>query len=295
MYTFSLSRSEQSHHDRTRAGLSPFWIPVAGALAAAMVWTYWLVIPGLVAQWWNEPEYSHGFLVPVISGYLIWTKRDVLRATPIAPGYWGIGLMAFALITYITGNVGADLFLQRVSLLMMVAGGILYTVGWAMLRALLFPLAFLLFMIPLPQIVFRSIAFPLQLFAAQVASSVMESCAVPVFREGNVMHLASTSLDVEEACSGIRSLVSLTTLGVVYTYISYSTWMPRVLLILAVVPIAIAANVFRVTITGLIAHYVSVDAAMSVFHTAGGLGVFLIAAALLLGVSRLLHMMGVAK
>jgi exosortase len=164
-----------------------------------------------------------------------------------------------------------------------------------MLKALLFPIGFLLLMIPLPGIVFNSIAFPLQLFAAQVASSVMESCAVPVFREGNVMHLAAASLDVEEACSGIRSLVSLTTLGVLYSYITYSGWVPRVLLMLAVVPIAIAANVFRVTVTGLIARYVSVDAAMTMFHTAGGLAVFLIAAVLLLGVSRLLHLTGIAR
>jgi exosortase len=264
-------------------------------LIAALVWTYWLVIPALVRQWWNEPEYSHGFLVPAISGYLVWSRRDVLRATPVAPGYWGLGLMALALVTYITGSVGADLFLQRVSLVMMLAGGVLYIAGPAMLRALLFPIGFLLLMIPLPGIVFNSIAFPLQLFAAQVASSVMESCAVPVFREGNVMHLASASLDVEEACSGIRSLVSLTTLGVLFSYITYSTWLPRVILMLAVVPIAIAANVFRVTVTGLIAHYISVDAAMSVFHTAGGLGVFAIAAVLLLGVSRLLRVTGIAK
>jgi exosortase len=123
----------------------------------------------------------------------------------------------------------------------------------------------------------------------------MEACAVPVFREGNVMHLAAASLDVEEACSGIRSLVSLTTLGVLYSYMTYSTWLPRVLLMAAVVPIAIVANVFRVTVTGLVAHYVSLDAAMSVFHTAGGLAVFLIAAALLLGVSRMLRLTGLAE
>jgi exosortase len=273
----------------------PRWIVLAGLLVAALVWTYWLVIPGLVAQWWNEPEYSHGFLVPVIAGYLVWSKRDILRTTPIAPGYWGLALMLLALVTYVTGNVGADLFLQRVSFVMMIAGVILYIAGRAMLRAVRFPLVFLLFMIPLPQIVFGSIAFPLQLFAAQVATSVMETCAVPVFREGNVMHLAAASLDVEEACSGIRSLVSLTTLGVLFSYITYTTWLPRVILMLAVVPIAIAANVFRVTVTGLIAHYVSVDAAMSIFHTAGGLGVFAIAAVLLLGVSRLLRVTGIAK
>jgi exosortase len=265
------------------------------AVSAVLVWTYWLVIPGLVAQWWDEPEYSHGFIVPVISAYLVWSKRDVLRAVAVAPGYWGLGVMAFALVTYITGSVGADLFLQRVSLVLMIAGGVLYIAGWAMLQAVGFPLVFLLTMIPLPGIIFNSIAFPLQLFAAQVASSVMEACAVPVFREGNVMHLAAASLDVEEACSGIRSLMSLTTLGMLYTYTTYSSWIPRGLVMLAVVPIAIIANVFRVTVAGLLAHYVSVETAMGVFHTVGGLGVFLVAAVLLFGVSRLARLAGIAE
>jgi exosortase A len=278
-----------------RVWSSPHPLPVVAALVAALIWTYWLVIPGLVAQWWNEQEYSHGFLVPFISGYLVWAKRDVLRATALRPTSWGLGVMVVALAVYITGIVGADLFLQRVSLIPMIAGGALYVVGRPVLRAILFPLAFLLLMIPLPGIIFNSIAFPLQLLAAQLASSLMEACAVPVFREGNVMHLAAASLDVEEACSGIRSLVSLTTLGVLYSYIYYASWIPRLLLVVAVVPIAIAANVFRVTATGLLAHYVSVETALSVFHTVGGWSVFLIAGALLLGVSRLLHVVGVAK
>ena len=270
-------------------------LPVAVALVAALVWTYWLVLPGLVAQWWNEEEYSHGFLIPLVSGYLIWAKRDVLRATAVRPTSWGLGVMALALAMYVTGIVGADLFLQRVSMVVMIAGGILYVVGLPVLREILFPLGFLLLAIPLPGIIFNSIAFPLQLFAAQIASSIMETCGVLVFREGNVMHLASVSLDVEEACSGIRSLVSLTALGMVYAYITYSSWIPRLLLLLAIVPIAIAANVFRVAATGLLAHYFSVDTALGVFHTAGGWSVFIVAAALLLGVSRLISLVVPAK
>jgi exosortase len=273
----------------------PHPLPVVAALVAALIWTYWLVLPGLVAQWWNEQEYSHGFLIPFVSGYLVWAKRDVLRATAVRPTAWGLGVMVFALAIYVTGIVGADLFLQRVSLVLMIAGGVLYVVGRPVLREVLFPLGFLLLMIPLPGIIFNSIAFPLQLLAAQLASSIMEACGVLVFREGNVMHLAAVSLDVEEACSGIRSLVSLTALGMLYAYISYSSWMLRLLLLVAIVPIAIAANVFRVTMTGLLAHYVSVDTALGVFHTAGGWSVFLVAAALLLGVSRLLRVLGIAK
>jgi exosortase len=287
-------------HTTAIAQAQRFWWPpryliLALVLAAALVWTYWLVIPGLVAQWWDQPEYSHAFLVPIVSAFLIWSKQDTLREIAVRPGYWGLAVMLAALVAYITGKVGADLFLQRFSLVLMISGAILYVAGGEMLRALLFPLAFLLLMIPLPGIIFNSIAFPLQLLAAQAASVVLELFGVPIFREGNVMHLAAASLDVEEACSGIRSLLSLTALGVLYSYLTYTSWTPRVLLMLTVVPIAIAANVFRVSVVGLLAHYVSVDTALGVFHVAGGWSVFLIAAALLLGVSRLIRVAGLAK
>jgi exosortase len=184
-------------------------IPLAGplrvaALVAAFGWCYSPVLPGLAAQWWNEPEYSHGILVPFISAYLIWSRWDALRAAPVTPGQAGLGVMALATLMYIAGSVGADLFLQRTSFVVMLAGAVLFVLGPAVLRLVLFPLAFLFLMIPLPGILFNAIAFPLQLFAAQVASRVLEVCDVPVFREGNVMHLAAASLDVEEACSGIR-------------------------------------------------------------------------------------------
>jgi exosortase len=280
----------------TRRITVPVLLPVlVVTLAALLVFTYWPVLPGLVMQWWREPEYSHGFLIPVISGWLIWSKREALAKSPVVPGYWGLPLMALALFLYIVGSVGADLFLQRVSLIVMIAGAIMFIAGTAVLRIVLFPLALLLLMIPLPGIVFNAIAFPLQLFAARVSSAVLEACAVPVFREGNVMHLASASLDVEEACSGIRSLMSLTALCVVYTYLIHSSWIPRVTLFVMVIPIAIIANVARVTVTGVLAHYASMETAMDVFHTVGGIPVFLIAAALLLGISHGLRLLGVPE
>jgi exosortase len=279
----------------TRRVSLPITLPAVVVVAAAFGWAYWPVIPGLVAQWWHEPEYSHGFLIPVISGYFVWSRRDRLRAVSVTPGYWGLALMAFAMFMNIVGSVGADLFLQRASLIVMIAGGVLYVAGKRALRLLLFPLALLLLMIPLPGIVFNAIAFPLQLFAAQVASAVLEVCGVPVFREGNVMHLAAASLDVEEACSGIRSLMSLTALCVVYIALIHKSWISRIILLAAVVPIAIIANVVRVTVTGMLAHYASVETAMSVFHTASGVSVFLLAATLLLGLSHLLRLSGVPE
>jgi len=278
-----------------RAAVPGLLPPMLVALGAAFAWAYWPVVPALVAQWWNEPEYSHGFLIPIISAYFIWSKWDALRAAPVSPGYAGLALMALAFAAYVAGSVGADLFLQRLSMVLMLAGGTLFIAGPAVFRHLIFPIALLLLMIPLPGIIFNAVAFPLQLFAAQVSSAVLEVFGVPVFREGNVMHLAAASLDVEEACSGIRSLMSLTALCVVYTYLIYRSWTPRLLLLAAVVPIAIVANVFRVTVTGLLAHYASVETAMSVFHTASGVSVFLIAAALLLGFGRLMRAAGVPE
>ena len=278
-----------------RLSVLPLPLILAAALVGVLGWAYWLIIPGLVVQWWNQPEYSHALLIPFVSGYLAWSKRDELAQVVPRPGYWGLALMVFALVVYITGKVGADLFLQRISLVLMIAGGVLYVGGAKVLGLLLFPLAFLVLMIPLPGIVFNSIAFPLQMFAAQVSSAALEAVGVPVFREGNVMHLAAASLDVEEACSGIRSLLSLTALGVLYGNLAFSNWTPRILLLVMVVPIAIAANVLRVFVVGLLAHHVSLDTALGVFHTAGGWSVFVIAVALLLGVGRSMRILGLAK
>jgi exosortase A len=288
MHTSTLEQSP-------RLSLPPLPAILAAALVATLAWTYWLIIPGLLAQWWNEPEYSHAFLIPLVSGYLAWSRREALARTEVKPGYWGLAVMAFALLLYVIGKVGADLFLQRLSFVLMLTGGVLYVAGAAVLWGLLFPLAFLLLMIPLPGIVFNSIAFPLQLLAAQVSSVALEAVGVPVFREGNVMHLAAASLDVEEACSGIRSLISLIALGVLYGHLAFSNWTPRILLMVLVAPVAIAANVLRVFVTGLLAHYVSVDTALGVFHLAGGWSVFLIAGALLLGASRVMQAWGLAK
>lgn len=280
--------------DASRRGITGLVLAI-GAAVSLLFWAYWPVLPGLVRQWWNEDEYSHGFLIPLISGALVWMNRKRLAATPMSTSYAGLAVIGVAALTYVTGIVGADLFLQRVSMVLMVAGAVLFTVGWAMFHALLFPLAYLLLMIPLPGIIFNSIAFPLQLFAAQIASGTMSMCAVPVFREGNVMHLAAATLDVEEACSGIRSLISLTALGTLYAYLTETRLLARVLIIALVVPIAIAANVLRVTLTGLLAHYVSVETAMDVFHTAGGFVVLALAAAILFSVGGLLRKIGVLR
>jgi exosortase len=164
----------------------------------------------------------------------------------------------------------------------MIVGALLYVAGWRMLWCLAFPISYLLLMIPLPQVVFNPAAFRLQLLAAQVATDTLQLLDVPVYREGNIIHLAQASLDVERACSGIRSLISLLAIGVPLAYVIERKPWRRALIIVMVVPIAIAANVARVTVTGILAHYVSIDTALGVFHTVGGIAVFLLGTTLLL-------------
>lgn len=279
-----------------RAQLTSLSVPLLAALVALgglLVWAYWPVIPPLVMQWWNEEEYSHGFLIPIIAGWLIWSKRAELAPLAVSPAYTGVAAMGLAIVMYVVGAVGADLFLQRLSMITMIVGGVLFTAGWAVFRVIAFPLGYLLLMVPLPGIIFNSIAFPLQLLAAQIATVVLQACSIPVFREGNILHLASASLDVEEACSGIRSLLSLAALALLMTYLSGQSRKAKVAILLMVVPITIAANVFRVAATGFLAHYVSTEAAIDVFHDFAGMVVFLLAAGLLVLFSRLLRLVGI--
>jgi len=262
------------------------WLAVV-PLLALFFWTYWPIIPGLVAQWWNEPDYSHGFLIPLISLGFVWFRRNQIASIEMQRGYSGLMIMTTALMMYVAGSVGADMFLQRISLILMLSGILVFMAGWSMFKALLFPLGYLLLAVPLPQIIFNSIAFPLQLLAARIATDTMQALWVPVLREGNIMHLASVSLDVEEACSGIRSLFSLLAIGVLYAQVTTKKLTPRLLMALAVIPIAIAANVFRVTTTGLLAHYLSVETAMGFFHQLGGIAVFAVALLLFFCISQL--------
>src|SRR5207237_10326972 len=166
----------------------------------------------------------------------------------------------------VIGVLGAELFLSRISLLLLIAGLIVYFRGWQFFRAILFPWAFLVLMIPIPAIVFNQITFPLQLLASRVAAGVLPWAGVPVLREGNVIMLPDMALEVAEACSGIRSLLSLATLAIIYGYLLEPRKMIRVLLAMAAVPVAVAANSLRIVGTGLLIQYWDPDKAEGFFH-----------------------------
>lgn len=247
------------------------------------------VVPGLFSDWMNDPNYSHGFLVPFFSGFLVWQNREQLRKLPLQGNWLGFAVLCVGIGALVLGDVGAEDFLTRASLICILAGLILFHLGMPLFRALLFPLGYLLFMVPLPAIVFNAVAFPLQGLAARNATFVLDVLGTPVLRDGNVIHLSEISLGVTEACSGIRSLVSLVALAVAWAYLTLPAHWPRFLLVLSAVPITIVANAGRVVATGLIGQWFGVKYAQGVFHSFSGWVIFIVAFAGLLGVHTLLQ------
>ena len=255
---------------------------------AAFGFLYRRVIAKLVYDWINDGNYSHGFLIVPIAAYLVWERRTRLTAEPIKPSAFGLVILGGSLATLGAGILGAELFLSRVSMIGVVAGVVLFTMGWRALQRLAFPIAFLLLMIPIPAIIFNQIAFPLQLLASKAAEFTLSGLGIPVLREGNVIVLANTSLEVAEACSGIRSLISLVTLAIVYGYFTDKRAWARLVLALAAVPVAVFANGVRVAGTGVAAHYYGPAAAEGFFHTVSGWTLFVVAFVMLFGIQRVL-------
>jgi exosortase len=249
---------------------------------------YWHVFQRLIEAWIVDGNYSHGWLIVPLAGYFAWERRERLAATPVRPSWFGLVVLAGSILVLLAGLYGAELFLTRVSLVGTVAGIVLFLYGWAHLRILAFPIAFLLLMIPLPAIVFNKIAFPLQLFASRVGESTISAAGIPVLREGNVLVLANTTLEVAEACSGIRSLVSLMTLGLVYGYFSDRRFWVRAVIVASTVPIAILANGARVAGTGIAAHYFGPKAAEGFFHEFSGWALFVVAFVMMLVVQKII-------
>ena len=240
------------------------------------------VLRDLVRQWWDDPNYGHGFLVPVIAGWILWRERSRLgRITP-QPASRGLLVMCGAIALLIAGSLGAEVFTSRMSLIILVAGITFFLAGKEMLRAVAFPLCFLSLMIPLPAIIHYQITFPLQLTASRVAASCLEITNVPVLREGNLLYLPNYTLEVVEACSGIRSLVSLLTLGLAYVYfVEKKRWIQAALLLL-ILPIAVLSNSLRIVGAGLLTYSFGPEAAEGFFHFFSGWVIFMSAALLIL-------------
>ena len=270
-----------------RAGWST--VVGVGAVMIAFGLLYREVIDKLVYDWANDGNYSHGFLIVPIAAYFAWERRHRLLAAPARPSVFGLVLLLGSLATLIAGILGSELFLTRTSMVGVLAGIVLFVAGWQALRILAFPIAFLLLMVPIPAIIFNQIAFPLQLLASRFGETTLMMSNIPVLREGNLIILANTTLEVAEACSGIRSLVSLLTLGIIYGYFTDPRSWVRVATTLATIPIAIIANGLRVAGTGVAAHYYGEEAATGFFHTFSGWLVFGVAFGMLFVLMQLLQ------
>ena len=263
-----------------------FVIPLALLIAIGI--TYFDVLVALVRQWSTDDNYSHGYFVLPLALYFAWERRHALSAAIRTPSWVGLAVVTGSMLVYLAGVLGAELFLTRISLIGVIAGTVLFLLGSAHLRILAFPIAFLLLMIPLPAIVFNQIAFPLQLLASQMGEAVIATAGVPVLRDGNILHLPSRSLEVVEACSGIRSLISLLMLAIVLGYFTERRIGNRIAIALAAIPLAIVANATRVAGTGLAAEWVSPAVADGFFHTFSGWLMFVVATAGLVLMQRAL-------
>ncbi|MEJ7608029.1 MAG: exosortase/archaeosortase family protein [Bryobacteraceae bacterium] len=215
-----------------------------------------------------------------------WQRRHELMGRVSNPNYFGLAIVAFACVQLMLGTLGAELFLARTAFVEAIVGVVLFLGGTHAIKVLGFPLLLLCFMVPIPAVIYNQITFPLQLFASRVAAGALELMGYPVLREGNVLELASQKLSVVEACSGIRSLLSLSFLSLVYAYFfDKKSWM-RVALLLATVPIAILANAGRVTFTGMLSE-IDPELAHGFMHTASGWVIFMIALVILVVVHQI--------
>lgn len=277
----------------------PFWRRSAAwealILAALAAWLYVPILKHLVGQWWEDPNFSHGFFVPAFSLFLIWQRRAKLREIEPKPSLWGLPIIVGSMCLLVLGTFGAELFISRMSLLFLLGGVTIFFMGWETLRAVLFPLVFLVLMVPVPAIIFSQITFPLQILASKLSAWLLPFLGVPVFREGNVINLPAMPLEVAEACSGIRSLLSLITLAIMYGYLLEGRVSIRVVLALAAIPIAVAANGLRIVGTGLLVQYWDPDKAEGFFHAFSGWLIFVVSLLMLFALHKCLSVLGRRK
>ena len=268
------------------------WLAGCAILAGLFIFLYAPILKALASQWWTDPNYGHGFFVPVCSAYVLWRERARLWSAEIRPSNSGLLVMAGGICLLFLGSLAAELFTSRFSLLVLLSGMILFLAGRDVLRAISFPLGFLVFMIPLPVVLFNQITFPLQLFASRLAAYWLELVRVPVLRDGNILVMSNYSLEVVEACSGIRSLMTLVSLVVAYGYLAEKRNWVRCFLAVLIVPIAIVTNAMRIMIAGMLAHRFGPAAAEGFLHEFSGWLIFLAALVLLLAAHRILRRLG---
>lgn len=271
-----------------RVSVNPYLWWQVSVVVLLILWLYSPVMVRLALQWSRDANFSYGFLVPAFSAFVLWQNRERLRKLTPKPSSGGMWMMLGALCVLVVGVLGSELFLSRVSFVLMLASIVVLFWGWEHLRVARFPVLFLLLMIPLPAIVFNQLTFPLQILASKLAATALPLLGVPVLREGNIINLPAMSLEVADACSGIRSLFSLITLAVICGYTIREQRGLWAILILAAIPVAVVANALRIIGAGLLVQYWNANKAEGFFHTFSGWLVFLVSLTMLIWLRQIL-------
>ncbi len=258
----------------------------ATGLAIAVAVVYGPVLAKMAHDWWAIADYSHGLVCAPLAMWLAWNRREELTQTPAAPQSAAfLGILA-AVVLLLLGTLGAELFLTRISFLLLVVSTVVFVDGWRHFRILLFPFALLLMSVPIPAIVMTRITLPLQFAASRMAEATLTGVGIPVLREGNVLVLANATLQVADACSGIRSLVALITMALVMARFGDSRWPARVAIVMAAIPVAIAVNGLRVATTALTTYWIGPVMLEGIVHEGLGWLMFLVALVLLAAWAR---------
>jgi exosortase len=267
------------------------------AVAAAIGWLYAGLLIGLAREWASSPDASYGVVLAVVAAALAWQRRTrfAQAADPAAWPLPGALVLLAGLALYVAGQFGADLFLSRLSLIVVVTGALWFLAGPRALRTVAAPLVFLLIAVPLPALVVNAITLPLQLTASRVAEATLWTVGVPVFRDGNVLELPSTALEVAEACSGLRSIVSLAAIACLLAWTDTS--LPRRLAIVAAsVPVAVVMNGLRIAATAVACETWGPRAASGSWHTFSGWITFVVSVMVLINLQRaMMHLPGVPR
>ena len=235
---------------------------------------YHAIVPKMVLNWAGDDNYSHGFLVPIIAAYLAYMRKDALLSAEIRPANTGLAIIGLGLIMLLFGWLATEYFTMRASLIVILGGSILYLFGWRVFLILLAPLTYLFLMVPIPYIIYDAAAFPLKLFVTKVSVISMKALGIVVAHEGNILMFPNITLEVADACSGLRSIMSLLALGAAYAFVLHSRKRDQVILILSTLPIAVFTNCLRVIATGILAQFFGAAAAEGFFHEFAGLFVF---------------------
>jgi exosortase len=263
------------------------WVSLL-TLSALVLWMYAGSLASMARQWWDDGNYSHGFFVPLVAGYILWHERERWRKIPVRANNFGFAIMMFAVGLMIVGMLGAEAFTMRVSLLVLFAGLVVFLAGWQLLLSVAFPIGYLIFMIPLPGLIYYQLTFPLQLLASRLGAAGLVGLGIHTVREGNLLFLPNCTLEVVEACSGVRSLLSLLAAAVAYAYFYEPVLWKRLVLTASTIPIVISINGVRLVTTGVLSYYFGPEIDGGVIHFLVGVGSFVLALVALFLLHKLL-------